>query len=140
MLVILSLLTIFFVINNIQVNVVNVLLYFLLLINGLIIASAFHIFVLGIGVMTTSVDHLISIYRDMTSMMRIPVDLYVEPIRSFLTFVVPLGIMITFPAKAFLGYWDLKLIVLSLILGATSLFFAINFWNYAIKKYSSASS
>lgn len=140
MLCLLVAITTIFTINNFTINIANLLLYLSLIINGFVIATAFHILVLGIGVMTTSVDHMVMIYRDMTSMMRIPVDLYIEPIRFLLTFVLPLGIMITFPAKAFLGLLSWQLILLSLGFGITSFFLSLKFWNFAIKKYSSASS
>lgn len=87
----------------ITTNPLNWLSYILLVLNGLLIAAAFHIFVLGVGVATLAIDHLIMVYRDFSSMLRIPVDLYVEPIRALLTFAIPLGIMITFPAKSLMG-------------------------------------
>lgn len=129
-----------FSLNNFSVTPLNFLIFILLLLNGLIVAAAFHIFVLGIGIITTSVDHLIMIYRDMTSMLRIPVDLYMEPIRFILTFLLPLGIMITFPTKALLGILSINLIIISLVFGVVSLFLSLIFWNFSVKKYSSASS
>lgn len=116
------------------------LLYLLLLINGLIISAAFHIFVLGLGVLTTSVDHLILIFRDLTSMLRIPVDVYIEPIRSLLTFVIPLGIMISFPPQSLMGILTVKLIFISLLFALVSLFTALKFWDLTLKNYQSASS
>ncbi len=114
-------------------------LYLILVLNSLLIAAAFHISVLGVGIMTTSVDHLIMIYRDFSSMLRIPVDLYTEPIRFLLTFALPLGIMITFPAKALLGILSPSLFLISLLFGAVSLFLSLKFWSFALKKYTSAS-
>ena len=140
MLFLLSTIILFYSINNLPINIANVGLFLTLVLNGLLIATAFHIMVLGIGIITTSVDHLIMIYRDMTSMVRIPVDLYVEPIRSLLTFIIPLGIMITFPAKAFLGLLSWQWVGVSLIFGIASFLLALRFWNYALRQYSSASS
>lgn len=133
-------LTIWFVANNIPTNLGNVVLYLLLIFNGFIISAAFHIFTMGLGVTTTSIDHLIAIYRDFTSMLRIPVDLYTEPFRMFLTFIIPLGIMITFPAKVLLGLLSPQLIVISLLLSFFYLYLAVSFWNHSLKQYASASS
>ncbi len=99
MLVFIALTTVWYGVTQIHAGPLQWLFYLGMIANGLLISTAFHIFVLGIGVLSTSVDHLIMIYRDLTAMLRIPVDLYIEPIRSLLTFVIPLGIMITFPAK-----------------------------------------
>lgn len=140
MLCLLLTITAVFAVQNLTITFGSLTIYLALLANGFLIATAFHILVLGIGIMTTSVDHLTMIYRDMTSMMRIPVDLYIEPIRFLLTFILPLGIMITFPAKAFLGILSWQLILLSLAFGLVSFTLSLKYWNYAVKRYSSASS
>jgi len=140
MLIILSTIITVFSLANLTVTMSGTLLYLLLIANSLLLAAAFHIFVLSLGVLTTSVDHLISIYRDMTSMLRIPVDLYTQPIRFLLTFILPLGIMITFPAKAFLGILNWEAIIYSYGFGLVAFYLSLLFWNFAIKKYSSASS
>lgn len=140
MLFLLTILTGVFAWQNLSVTPVNVILYLLLVANGLALSGAFHIFVLGLGIITTSVDHLIMIYRDMTSMLRIPVDLYIQPLRFLLTFVLPLGIMITFPSQAFLGLLSWQAVAIAFLFGVSSLFLSLRFWNFAVKKYSSASS
>lgn len=111
-----------------------------LVINSMLITTAFHILVLGIGIMTLSVDHLVMIYRDLTALMRIPVDLIVEPMRAILTFVIPLGIMFTFPAKALFGILDWKLVVISFLIGVISMYLSLKFWQWSLKYYQSASS
>ena len=86
---------------------------------------------LGYGVM---------IYRDLTSLGRFPVDIYREPLRGFLTFLVPVGIMMTLPAKALMGLVNLQAVVLSFTLSFVLIFLSLKFWNFALTKYSSASS
>lgn len=115
-------------------------LYVLLLVNGLVIATAFHIVVLALAIVTTEVDHAIMIYRDLTTMGRVPVDIYRDPLRSLITFVIPVGLMMTFPAKAFLGLLSLQSIIFSFGLGVAFLFLCLRAWKYALTKYSSASS
>lgn len=116
------------------------LLYLGLVLNGVVITAAFYIFVLGLGIISTSVDHLVMIYRDMTAMMRVPVDIYIEPLRSMLTFVIPLGVMITFPAKALMGFLSPGLFGLALLCSAIFIYLSFRFWKYSIKQYQSASS
>lgn len=140
MLVLLGTLTFVFAFQNFSIQPINILFFILLILNGLFVSAAFHIFVLGLGIMTTTVDHLIMIYRDMTSMVRIPVDLYVEPIRFLITFALPLGIMITFPSKALLGLLSWQLMAVAFAVGIVSFVVSLRFWDYAVKKYSSASS
>lgn len=139
MLILLAGLTFIFAFQNFSIQPSGILLFILLIINSLFISAAFYIFVLGVGIITTSVDHMVMIYRDFGSMMRIPVDLYVDPIRFILTFVIPLGIMITFPAKALLGILPMHLISISFAFSIISLTLSLKFWNFAVKKYTSAS-
>lgn len=121
-------------------NIFQIITYMILVVNGLLIAAAFHIFVLGFGVVTLEVDNLIMAYRDLTSMGRFPVDIYKQPLQSILTFVVPIGIMVTIPAKSLMGLVNPVWIFASLIFGALLLFSSLRFWNFALKKYTSASS
>lgn len=140
MLIPITIAVIFVGVNYISTSPISWILYILMIINALLIATAFHVVVLSIGVLTTAVDHLIMIYRDMTAILRIPVDLYIEPIRAFLTFVIPLGIMITFPPKVLMGILSLQLIVISIIISLALIVVSLRFWKNSLKQYSSASS
>lgn len=122
------------------VSVANMLLYALLIINAFAIALAFHIAVLGMGILTTEVDNTIMLYRDMTQMGRVPVDVYLEPLRGFITFIIPVGIMMTFPAKALMGLLSPFIITIALATGFLFLFLGFKFWRYSLKHYTSASS
>lgn len=116
---------------------INLFLYFGLLINSLFLATAFHIFVLAFGVLTTEVDHTIMIYRDLTSLGRFPIEIYQEPIRGIFTFIIPVGIMMSFPPKALFGFLSAKLIIFAFLFSLIMVFASFKFWNFAIKKYQS---
>jgi ABC-2 type transport system permease protein len=115
-------------------------LFVILLINGLLIATAFYISVMALGIITTEVDHTIMIYRDLSSLGRFPVDIYKQPLQTIITYFIPIGIMISFPAKALMGMLSFWGVIFSLVVGVGALFVSIRFWNFALKKYSSASS
>lgn len=123
-----------------NVNLWSTFLYILLMINGFLIATGFHVLVLAFAIVSTEVDHTIMIYRDITSMGRLPVDIYHEPLRSIVTFVVPVGIMMTFPAKAFIGLLSPLTICLSIVIGFVFFSLCVRTWRGALKKYASASS
>jgi len=116
------------------------LYYVLLLANGLLIATGFHILVLALAIVTTEIDHAIMIYRDITSMGRIPVDIYREPLRSFLLFVIPVGVMVTVPARAFLGLLSPIAGLGACVIGVVFFSLCLGIWRYALRQYSSASS
>lgn len=139
---ILAILVVVMVITLAQIHpsVGSILLLIALIINSLLVAAAFHIFVLGLGVITLNVDHLIMIYRDLTALVRIPVDLFPGLLRAILTFVIPVGIMFTFPVKALFGLLSWQLVVTSFVIGFLGILLSIRFWNYSLKYYQSASS
>lgn len=115
--------------------------YFIILIlNSLLIATAFHISVLSIGILTLEVDHIIWIYRDMTNLGRFPIDIYKQPLRVALTFLIPVGLMMSIPAKAFMGLVSFWGVFGSFVLGLILVFASLRFWNFAVKNYTSASS
>jgi ABC-2 type transport system permease protein len=121
-------------------GILQIVYYLFLIINSFLIATALHIFVLGFGVITLEVDHLIMVYRDLTSMGRFPIEIYKQPLQAILTFVVPVGIMMTVPAKALEGFLGPVQVVLSLVFGIVIFYLSLKFWNYALTKYTSASS
>lgn len=130
-------LTIFFILQIPKLTLINLLLFIILFFNGLIISTAFHIYVLSLAILTTEIDHSIMIFRDLSRMGSISIDIYKEPMKTLLTFVLPIGIMITFPAKALLNLLETKLIIISFLISFLFLFFSLKLWSYTLKKYQS---
>jgi len=130
---------IFWVAKSLNPTFLSVVLFVFLIFNSLIIAASFHIFVLALGIVTLEIDHTILIYRDVTNLGKFPVDIYKEPLRSVLTFLIPVGTMMTLPAKSLMGLVSFWGVVLSFLIGFVFLFLSIKFWNFALTKYSSAS-
>lgn len=118
----------------------SIFYYILLVLNGILIYMTFHIFVLSLGVITLEIDHTIMVFRDMASMGRLPIDIYKEPFKSLLTFVVPVGIIFSIPSKAMMGLLGPAGIFSSLLFGAALFLLSLKFWKFALRKYTSASS
>lgn len=118
---------------------VGLFLYLALCLNALLIALAIHIFVISLSVMTQEISSQIWIYRDLMTMGRFPVDIYARSIQFVLTFIIPIAIMISFPAKVLIGVLSIQWIaagfIISLIFFSISLFI----WKLALKNYSSIS-
>lgn len=123
-----------------NVSLAGVSIYILLILNAFLIATAFHIFVLAIGVLTTEVDNTLWLYRDVTQMGRLPVEIYREPISFVVTFIIPVGIMMTFPPKGLMGLLSIQSVAIALFIGFIALFISYKCWKSAISHYSSASS
>jgi len=123
-----------------SVSFLHVLLYVLLILNAFMIAVSLHIVVLSLGVVTTEVDNAIMFYRDITNMGRVPVDIYKEPLRGIITFAVPVGVMMTFPAKGLLGLLTPQTIFIAVVIDSVLLWISVSLWKIALKYYGSASS
>lgn len=121
-------------------NFLNILYFLVLLINAFLISTAFHIIVLSFGIVTLEVDHTVMIYRDVMSLGRFPIDIYKQPLQGFLTYIIPVGLMITLPAKALMGLSTPIVVVSSIFIGILFLIISLKFWNFALTKYTSASS
>ena len=121
-------------------SLAQIVLYIVLVLNGLLIAAAFHIAVLGIGIITYAVDHAIHVYRDVLNLGRLPIEIYRQPVRGALTFFIPVAIMISLPAKSLIGVASVSGLLTSFAIGAAAVFISLKFWNYAVSKYTSASS
>ena len=126
--------------NHLFASVGDLILFFLLLGNSLILAFAFHLFVCGVCVLTTEIDHLTMVYRDLTSMARFPTDIYYKFIQYLLTFTIPVVILFTVPAKALLGLLSWQWVILAFLISGLFLWGSFKFWRYALSKYASASS
>lgn len=126
--------------SGLSPDFLSIVYYILLVINGIVLAAAFHISVLAMGIVTQEVDHTVMIFRDIESLGRFPVDIYREPLQSVVTYLIPIGLMVTFPAKALMGLVGGYGVLLAMILGVFALFLSLRFWNYALTKYTSASS
>lgn len=123
-----------------NITLIGVFFYIIMIINAFLIALSFHIIVLALAVLTTEIDHAIMIYRDITGMGKFPIDIYKEPLRSLITFVIPVGVMMSFPVKSLVGLLSTGSVFLSMAIGAFIFTGSIFFWRYSLKKYSSASS
>ncbi len=114
--------------------------YIVLLMNAILIAAALHIGVLCLGILTTEVDNAIMLYRDISQMGRFPIDIYKEPLRGLLTFVIPVGVMMTMPAKVLMGILSPQLFIISCCIGIAAFLLSLSLWHYALRSYTSASS
>ena len=101
-------------------SAVSVFLYILLIINSLLISTAFHILVVSMAIITLEIDHTVMIFRDLSRLGTVPIDVFKQPLRGFITYVVPIGIMLSFPAKAFLGLLDWNSVIVSFVFGIMS--------------------
>lgn len=118
----------------------GIALYIGLILNGILITTAFYISILAVGILSTEVDHAIMIYRDMARLGGFPIEIYAEPLRTVLTFVIPIGVMFSFPVQVLLGLLSPTMVALSFGVGVVAIVGSLQLWKLALAKYQSASS
>lgn len=118
----------------------NIVQFSFLFCTGFLLILSVHILVGCLGVITTEVDHAILIYRDLSSMARVPVDIYTPFLRGLLIYILPIGVIFTFPAKALIGLLSWQSVVWALSISFIFLFASLKLWQFCLTKYSSASS
>jgi len=123
-----------------EITVLNIFLYILLVINGLVIAMSFHIFVLALGVVTTEVDNAIWIFREITQLGRFPLNIYPKAVTFLFTFLLPIAAMISIPTQALLGILTVRGVIICICLSGIFLSLSLLSWREALKRYASASS
>lgn len=114
--------------------------YGLLFLNAMVISTAIHIVILGLGILTTEIDGLVWLFRDLNRLGQFPVDMYLWPVRLALLFLIPVGVMVSIPSQVLINKPTILPIATAFAIGLTSLFLSLRFWNWAVKQYSSASS
>ncbi|MBI4261929.1 ABC-2 family transporter protein [Candidatus Uhrbacteria bacterium] len=117
-----------------------ILLYILLVANGLLIAFALCTFLASLTFFTQEMEGVWWFYRYAVQVGRYPVEIFRSPFQFILTWVIPLGVMITFPSRALLGILSWQFVGGALVLSALLFYVALSFWRFALRRYSSASS
>jgi len=115
-------------------------LYALLVANGLLIAFAMHVMVAALAVWTQEMDNTIWIYRDLMTLGRFPSEIYASPMQFLMIFVIPIAVMVSFPAKAAIGLLDIRWVGVAALMAAVSVVSSVLFWRFACRRYTSVSS
>jgi ABC-2 type transport system permease protein len=112
----------------------------LLLLFGTMTLHALWTVVVATSFWFVKVDNLSVLLHTFIDTGRWPVSFFSNGVRIFLTFVLPVGIMTTYPAMALRGTLDPSMILRA---GLVALLFVVGaraVWSYALRHYTSASS
>lgn len=123
-----------------DISAVQIALYIILVLNGLIIAMSLHILVLSLGVITTEVDNAIWFFRELTQLGRFPLRIYPRPVSWIFTYILPVAVLVTIPTEALLGVVSFGGVLIAFIFSSLFLWLSLRAWRGALKRYASASS
>jgi len=121
--------------------ILNLALYFLLVLCALIITYSLNLFLRSISFWTIEGGALFSLGMAVTRITQYPSDIFYGKTAKFLTtFIIPLAFMATVPAKVLAYGFDWKLVLLAFMLAFIFFFVSRQFFHFALRHYESGSS
>jgi ABC-2 type transport system permease protein len=86
------------------------------------------------------IDNILEVFNAFYEAGRFPITVYRGAVRIFLTFVVPIAFMTTFPAAALIDKLEWSYALLAVAFGSALFVLSAWFWRFALRFYASASS
>jgi ABC-2 type transport system permease protein len=123
-----------------KITMMNVFLFLLLLGNALILVFALTVIFSSIAFWTFTGVGAGRLFENVLRITQYPTDIFNKPLKIALSYIIPVSLVATFPAKSLFGLLSWQNIISSLSLTTLLLFFSLKFWNFALKRYTSASS
>lgn len=129
-----------YALNGLSVPLQNYPFLLIGLMSGLVIFYSIYFCIGTFAIWMGSFYSLEDIYYMMREPLYIPFDFLKNPASFILTFVIPLGFVITVPARVFLGKDPFYISSIGILIAVILLFISHWFWNFSLKHYTSASS
>lgn len=111
-----------------------------LLVCAIAVLYSVWIMVVAAAFWVVRLDNLVHLFGSIFDFARWPVTIFRGTLRVIFTYVIPLGIMTTYPAEALLGTLSLRTAVLAVVGSFVFAVMARGVWTRALARYTSASS
>ncbi len=118
----------------------QIALFILMILTAMSIVYSLWLTIASLAFWFVRIDNITELFYGFYEAGRYPVTIYRGVVRAFLTFVVPVAFVTTFPASALLGRLDAATVVIGVTFGFASFILASRLWQFALRHYSSASS
>lgn len=125
---------------NIHPSLISAGVYILLILNSVVLAYSLWFITVTFSFWVGRLPELHEAFISMFAFNKYPINIYQGILKTILIFFIPLAVMVTFPTQFLLGVLSLPFVIWSFISGFSALYISHVFWNFALKKYSSASS
>ncbi len=125
---------------NITIRVSNVILYLILVINGVMIMYSILFMATTLSIFFGKTEELIMALFDIFQFGMKPEGIYKGVFKKVITYIIPLLVIANFPTIAVIGRLSMIHIVWGMIVTILLLVFSNILWNISLKKYCSATS
>jgi ABC-2 type transport system permease protein len=119
---------------------VQIITYFLLVVNALVFAFAMVLIIATVSFWTTKSYGIARMFDNLLKIGRYPLDMFEGFWKMVFIYFLPLVLIAQIPAQALLQSFSWKILVSSIGVTAFFLLLALNFWRIGLRSYMSASS
>jgi len=119
---------------------INWLFYWLIFFEGFFAVYNIFFFITTTNIWFIRLFNLDEILDNTIQVSRYPLDIYKGKFKLFLTYVIPIAFVATFPVLALLGQLPFYWLLIGLVIDVATFLISQRFWHFAIRHYSSASS
>ncbi len=135
-----ALLVKFVLVVNPEVTLTNWLAGTTLILVGLFLFYNLYFFLITLNFWLTNLFNLEWLLEIFAEFGRFPTEIFKGTLKVVFTLIIPVAYIGTFPARAFFGESLLPEIIIGIIVIVLSFILTRKFWDFALKRYSSASS
>jgi ABC-2 type transport system permease protein len=121
------------------VSVSGVLAFVVLGLAGVAVMYALALAVQCLAVWSIGAEGLDDVIQGVVEAARFPVDVYRGMVRAFLTFIIPVALLTTFPAEALLGRASPGLLAIAVAVAIALLGITSRLWIWSLRRYAGAS-
>ncbi|MEK7648974.1 MAG: ABC-2 family transporter protein [Patescibacteria group bacterium] len=107
---------------------------------GFVLAYSIVLALSSLNFWTTEIHNAFWLYREAFYMAQYPPEMFPKGIQYTFIYAIPLFVIVSFPAKAFLGYSTFGDIILATVLASIFLCGSLALWRSGLRHYTSASS
>mgnify|MGYP001611843183 FL=1 len=131
---------VFYSLNRLQVTIspLQFLSFLAIFVCGIIFHYAFFFMITTLNFWLVKVDNFRQLVHSVVALTRFPTEAFGPKISSFLTFVLPLAVIVSFPTKVLLGRSEVWHLPFAASIAILSLFLSHRLLNRALRLYSSA--
>lgn len=126
--------------NKIEINLINVLLFVVFLICGIILMYSIWYIVITTTIWASRLSNIVELLYSTASISKYPPEMYKEISFYLFLFLLPLILVIATPVRFLFGRFDVQTALVMIVLTAVLLVVSRKWWKFALKHYTSASS
>lgn len=125
---------------GIIISLLNIVLYGFLILASVVLAYSLWLISVTFSFWFGRIREIHEVFISVFAIAKYPVDIFPNQLKILLTYFIPLGVLVTIPARFLLKTIEPKFLIFSFLISFFVLFLSNLFWRFGLKHYQSASS